>query len=763
MPAHRTMAAWRHAMDLFAFVAQLRVVRAVLAVTLLAVGQGAHAQPPYQFRLDTVSAWGGAVNAFQKVKNIGYCGSGLRFLVLDMTDETNIHEVGSINLGTTVEDVVIRGGYAYVLHGVKPYHFSVLDVSVPASPRMIWTETTACSAGNSKAFQRIQVYGNLAYLVDPEHEAVWIYDLTDPVHPALLQTAPSSCTYDVTFGAGPDWTLPFDLKIVGNYAYTVGQNIDLDGRDYLSIFSLQPDALHPTTLIGRVDLGTSDVGPVFHLAVANGKAVVQITDQLGRKVMRIADVSDPANPSLVGAYDDFYRANGVAIQGNLAFVADWLVSADGNSPSGLMVFDISNPAAPALVGTYNTNHSSIRDVRVSGSRAYVFCDGQGLVVLNIANPAQPARVGGYYSPSELRTLSKDGNRLFAVDDFNGFTILDVSNPSATPVVVGVYRSPEPIGRQGHWNVQVRGNWAYVSAAHLGIEVVDISNPAAPSRAFLYSEPTADFGMYSVELDGNVLHASYQLAVNQWRFGNFDVSNPLLITKIGQFSPLSQYRRMQTRLGITFVSTGISSIIVGRIDNRIPASPYMYTGNVNDPWGGNDLEISGTLLYAVGQSTHTLSIVDITDPLQPVLTGLATANHAVGVSGLRAHVDALGLNSLDVSTPASPQVIANSPTGLEIDILAEGDMVYSVLGPVASGLIGGSPPELGGIVIHRLTCYANCDGSAAAPVLNANDFQCFLNKFAGGDLYANCDGSTAAPVLNANDFQCFLNMFAAGCS
>src|SRR5206468_3486802 len=59
------------------------------------------------------------------------------------------------------------------------------------------------------------------------------------------------------------------------------------------------------------------------------------------------------------------------------------------------------------------------------------------------------------------------------------------------------------------------------------------------------------------------------------------------------------------------------------------------------------------------------------------------------------------------------------------------------------------------------CYANCDGSTAAPILNANDFQCFLNKFAAGDSYANCDGSTTPPVLNANDFQCFLNAMRPG--
>ncbi len=60
------------------------------------------------------------------------------------------------------------------------------------------------------------------------------------------------------------------------------------------------------------------------------------------------------------------------------------------------------------------------------------------------------------------------------------------------------------------------------------------------------------------------------------------------------------------------------------------------------------------------------------------------------------------------------------------------------------------------------CYANCDASTLAPVLTANDFQCFLNRFAAADAYANCDGSTIAPTLTANDFQCFLNRFASGC-
>ncbi len=68
---------------------------------------------------------------------------------------------------------------------------------------------------------------------------------------------------------------------------------------------------------------------------------------------------------------------------------------------------------------------------------------------------------------------------------------------------------------------------------------------------------------------------------------------------------------------------------------------------------------------------------------------------------------------------------------------------------------GTPPGDG--------CYANCDNSSTPPVLNVNDFGCFLNHFAIGDSYANCDHSTLPPVLNVTDFNCFLNKFAAGCS
>jgi hypothetical protein len=111
------------------------------------------------------------------------------------------------------------------------------------------------------------------------------------------------------------------------------------------------------------------------------------------------------------------------------------------------------------------------------------------------------------------------------------------------------------------------------------------------------------------------------------------------------------------------------------------------------------------------------------------------------------------------------------------LTAYNDWANVVLRTLAAGGAGGAIPR---IPTNELTlsakdwiaqnfpipggnpCYANCDGSTLAPVLNVNDFTCFVNKYAASDPYANCDGSTIAPVLNVNDFTCFLNQYAAGC-
>jgi probable HAF family extracellular repeat protein len=116
----------------------------------------------------------------------------------------------------------------------------------------------------------------------------------------------------------------------------------------------------------------------------------------------------------------------------------------------------------------------------------------------------------------------------------------------------------------------------------------------------------------------------------------------------------------------------------------------------------------------------------------------------GIEDLEARLQSLGLNLAGWTDGMT--VSAVSTDGLAITGYAR----YN----------GGN--DIGWVATLGSPCYANCDGSTVAPILNINDFVCFSQQFAAADTRANCDGSTTPPLLNVNDFVCFQQRLAAGC-
>jgi hypothetical protein len=123
------------------------------------------------------------------------------------------------------------------------------------------------------------------------------------------------------------------------------------------------------------------------------------------------------------------------------------------------------------------------------------------------------------------------------------------------------------------------------------------------------------------------------------------------------------------------------------------------------------------------------------------------NHQSSVFGNPVRLRRLSMSGNLNTTPA--QNIFGSDTLLTV--LARIQVYYAEAGPA--------------------TCYGNCDGSTVEPVLNVDDFTCFINNYAQAqslphaqqiEHYANCDGSTIAPALNVDDFTCFINAYAQGC-
>jgi hypothetical protein len=126
----------------------------------------------------------------------------------------------------------------------------------------------------------------------------------------------------------------------------------------------------------------------------------------------------------------------------------------------------------------------------------------------------------------------------------------------------------------------------------------------------------------------------------------------------------------------------------------------------------------------------------------------------------------GFTAIDLVSLTNGQLLITDNSGKKVYVLTDlnGDDLFTGTGERAAffantSLLVGDIRQ--GASINRV-CTGNCDGSTAAPILNVNDFQCFLNAFAAGDFSANCDSSTVAPVLNVNDYSCFLNAYAVGC-
>jgi hypothetical protein len=168
--------------------------------------------------------------------------------------------------------------------------------------------------------------------------------------------------------------------------------------------------------------------------------------------LRIISVADPAHPTEVGYYDTPFEASGVTVAGDYAYVAD--------ADSGLQIISIVDPAHPSLVGSCSTPHAAL-SVAVAGNCAYVAASGAGLRLISISDPSRPAEVGHYATSYGLAlgVAAADGY-VFVTERTNGMGVyqffgvgIDDAALAARPaapmptVVRGVLFLPEATGHK----------------------------------------------------------------------------------------------------------------------------------------------------------------------------------------------------------------------------------------------------------------------------------------------------------------------------
>ena len=128
----------------------------------------------------------------------------------------------------------------------------------------------------------------------------------------------------------------------------------------------------------------------------------------------ILNISDPAHPVQVGQSVVLTGVvKDVSVVDSLAYLA--------NGETGLQIIDVSNPANPTVRGAYDTPGNAY-SVSVVGSLAYV-ADGSSLQIIDVSNPTNPTWRGAYDTPGFAFGVSVLGRLIYVADGEDGLLIL----------------------------------------------------------------------------------------------------------------------------------------------------------------------------------------------------------------------------------------------------------------------------------------------------------------------------------------------------
>ena len=422
-------------------------------------------------------------------------------------------------------------------------------------------------------------------------------------------------------------------------------------------------ALGPTFL-GTVFLDgmTTDIEVQGHFVYATA------VGSASTHAFRIIDFEDPYNPVILPSTWWSSTTQGIAIDGQIAYLAE--------SEYGLYLCNVSNPYVVTEPGNVNTPGNAT-DVLIDGTIAFVADGPSGVQVVDVANPFDISIIGSIDTPGNARRLALHGNTLFVADETGGVQIIDVTSPAHPThiatinipmvwdldlyegvLVVGAdsgvltYRvgtlSPSLVhigsiaGGYDYNDVRIRGNVAFIAAGESGLLSVDISDPANP--VYLDNHTIAAGHFYRrLDIQG---HLAF---VCDAPFGGvhiYDISNTSNLQYLSTYSMSYPYD-VAVAGEVIFIADGTYGVYLANVSNPfvIPTLIDFYdlgvVPNVTSVW------VQGHHLYAVSNTPSvdsTVVVFDLTDLSNIIPTDIVsmTANHtSVYVDGDIAYITEVG--------------------------------------------------------------------------------------------------------------------------
>lgn len=434
--------------------------------------------------------------------------------------------------------------------------------------------------------------------------------------------------------------------------------------------------------------------------------------------LQILDISDPANPTVIGFWDDNQgKALGLDYRDGIVFLADdtcgvsiidvsdlehptllsicpsrghawdalingeYLYIADGES--GVTIFDVSDFREPFEIGRYDTLGSA-REINIIDNYAFVANDTEGLLVLDISEPDNPLMVSGLWLRGQTKGLFVDDNVAYLANGAEGLISLDISDP-ANP------NQLDQVGLSFANEVNIYDGLALV-AAHENLHLIDVSDPEDLRE--LSRIQTPGFARSVCLTGANACVADF------WRgVALFNVENPDDPQEIGTFETDGYISALDLSGDFAYLADsklgGIRIIDISNPEQPRECSIY------DSPGSARNVKVVDNFAY-LADGAEGIRIIDIENEDEPESLGNFEFNGVCkditireGIAYVTVQLNFTGgLLILDVSNPERPQQISYIETegGLPYKVLIQDDFAYITVPHAGMYLIDISDPN-----------------------------------------------------------------------
>lgn len=309
---------------------------------------------------------------------------------------------------------------------------------------------------------------------------------------------------------------------------------------------------------------------------------------------------------------------------------------------------LGQQAIPACVGSTDLFAGA---VEIEGSFAYIGW-GAGLDVLEVSDPHQPAlltSLGGF--EANITAIEVASSFAYVTIQDQGLQILDLSVPAA-PVPLGFFSTPGAAR-----DVVLSGTLAYVADGYHGLQIIDVSRPTAPILQGSYDTPRFAHAV--------ALCASLAYVADGATLQILDVADSARPAFLGSYPATAVSVAVSSPLAYLSDGTGLQILDVS--DPSAPDEVGSFYPSLN---AFDRVAVSGSLAclatsldLSSARAEDGLLMVDVSSPAQPILLGsFETSNvQDMVLSGPRLYLAAGTRGLLVLESPSPPAPETPSPT------------------------------------------------------------------------------------------------------